>query len=166
MWDALHSVYEQRNEQRLDILYSQLFKYKKETVGDIATHVSKLQLIWQNLQNELKSENIQLPKSMLLNRILNTLPAEYLGFKNSWGSVPVNERTVASLTSLHKQRLESMNLPQESKSVAFVAKPSKTFAKNQADSVQKEKNKKIKCHYCGRPFPIKMNCYKFKNEGS
>ncbi|GBN72920.1 hypothetical protein AVEN_254920-1 [Araneus ventricosus] len=29
MWVALHSVYEQRNEQRLDILYSQLFKYNQ-----------------------------------------------------------------------------------------------------------------------------------------
>ncbi|GBM75502.1 hypothetical protein AVEN_42994-1 [Araneus ventricosus] len=56
--------------------------------------------------------------------------------------------------------------PHESKSVAFVAKSTKNFAKNQADSVQKEKNKKIKCHYCGRPGLIKRNCYKFKNESS
>ncbi|GBM56269.1 hypothetical protein AVEN_151947-1 [Araneus ventricosus] len=66
MWDALHSGYEQRNEQqRLDLLYSQLFNYKKETVDDITTHVSKLQRIWKDLQDELKSENVQLPKSML-----------------------------------------------------------------------------------------------------
>ncbi|GBN41566.1 hypothetical protein AVEN_172921-1 [Araneus ventricosus] len=81
MWDAFHSVYEQRNEQRLDFLYSQQFNYKKETVDDIATYVSKLQRIWQHLQDELKSENVQLPKSMLLNRILNTLPTEYLEFQ-------------------------------------------------------------------------------------
>ncbi|GBL89661.1 hypothetical protein AVEN_104618-1 [Araneus ventricosus] len=42
MWDALHTVYEQRNEQRLAFLYSQLFNYKKETVYDIATPVSEL----------------------------------------------------------------------------------------------------------------------------
>ncbi|GBM61165.1 hypothetical protein AVEN_102471-1 [Araneus ventricosus] len=90
--------------------------------------------------------------------ILNTLPAEYLEFKNAWESVPVNEITVASLTErlcLHEQRMGSMKLPHESKSVAFVTKPSKNFAKNQADSVQKEKYKKIKCHYCGHPGHMK-----------
>ncbi|GBM81730.1 hypothetical protein AVEN_113950-1 [Araneus ventricosus] len=131
--------------------------------------VSKLKRIWQDLQDELKSENVQLPKSMLLNRILNTSPTEYLEFKNAWESVPVNERTVASLTEslrLHEQRLESMKLPHESRSVAFVTKPSTNFTKNQADSAQKEKNRKIKCYYCGRPGHMKRNCYKFKNEGS
>ncbi|GBL89709.1 hypothetical protein AVEN_104655-1 [Araneus ventricosus] len=76
--DALHTVYEQRNKQRLDLLYSQLFNYKQETVDDIDTRVSKLHRIWQDLQDEFKSENAKLPKSMLLNRILNALPAEYL----------------------------------------------------------------------------------------
>ncbi|GBN07654.1 hypothetical protein AVEN_107926-1 [Araneus ventricosus] len=101
---------------------------------------------------------------MLLNRILNTLPAEYLEFKNAWESAPVNERTVASLTErlrLHEQRLESMKFPHESRSVAFVAKPCKKFAKNQADSAQKEKNRNIKCHYSGRTGHMKSNCYNF-----
>ncbi|GBO02218.1 hypothetical protein AVEN_16171-1 [Araneus ventricosus] len=135
-------------------------------------HVSKLQRIWQDLQDELKREKVQLPKSMLLNSILNTSPAEYLEFKNAWESVPVNERTVASLTErehLQKQRLESMKLHPESKSMAFVTKSSKNFTKNQADSAKKEKkkkNRKIKCHYCGRPGHMKRNCYKFTNEGS
>ncbi|GBN38377.1 hypothetical protein AVEN_138345-1 [Araneus ventricosus] len=151
----------------LQIDGAKTFQLKKETVDDIATHVFKLQRIWQDLQDELKSENVQLPKSMLLNRILNTLSAEYLEFKNALESVSVNERTVASLTErlrLHENRLESMKLPHESKSVAFVAKPSENFAKNQANSVQKEKNNKIKFQYCGHPGHMKRNCYKFKNE--
>ncbi|GBN37521.1 hypothetical protein AVEN_14697-1 [Araneus ventricosus] len=43
-----------------------------------------------------------------------------------WVKNPINERTVASLTErlrLHEQRLESLKLPHESRSVAFVTKP-------------------------------------------
>ncbi|GJQ65386.1 hypothetical protein Trydic_g7496 [Trypoxylus dichotomus] len=45
MWDMLHSIYEQRSERRLDLLYCQLFSYEKDPNDDIATHVSKLQRI-------------------------------------------------------------------------------------------------------------------------
>lgn len=43
---SLHSVYEQKNERRLDLLYSQLFNYAKDSMDNIAIHVSKLQRIW------------------------------------------------------------------------------------------------------------------------
>ncbi|GLV61310.1 hypothetical protein CBL_21132 [Carabus blaptoides fortunei] len=43
MWDRLHSVYEQKNERRLDLLYTQLFSYHKDVNDDIVTHVSKVQ---------------------------------------------------------------------------------------------------------------------------
>ncbi|KAJ8968935.1 hypothetical protein NQ314_002027 [Rhamnusium bicolor] len=82
MWDVLHSVYEQKNERRLDLLYSQLFSYHKDPINPIVTHVSKLQSIWHVL-HELKIEHGQLPQSILLIRILNTLPDEYFDFKNA-----------------------------------------------------------------------------------
>ncbi|KAI8426007.1 hypothetical protein MSG28_004983 [Choristoneura fumiferana] len=56
MWDILHSVYEQKNDRRLDLLYCQLFTYTKDEADDIATHVSKLQALWQQLNDELKEE--------------------------------------------------------------------------------------------------------------
>ena len=80
MWDVLHSIYEQKNERRLDMLYSQLFSYTKDPADSIAVHISKLQKVWQDLQEELKVDKVQLPTSMLLNRVLNTLPMEYLEF--------------------------------------------------------------------------------------
>ncbi|GLV54000.1 hypothetical protein CBL_21011, partial [Carabus blaptoides fortunei] len=115
-----------KNERRLDLLYTQLFSYHKDVNDDIATHVSKLQKIWQDLQEELKPENVGLPKSMLLNRILNTLPNEYLEFKNAWESVPASERNIMSLTErlrLHEQRLKEIkDFKLEETTVAFIAK--------------------------------------------
>ncbi|GLV33362.1 hypothetical protein CBL_20110, partial [Carabus blaptoides fortunei] len=126
MWDRLYSVYEQKNERRLDLLYTQLFSYHKDVNDDIATHVSKLQKIWQDLQEELKSETVGLPKSMLLNRILNTLPNEYLELKNAWESLPASERNIMSLTErlrLHEQRLKEIkDFKLEETTVAFIAK--------------------------------------------
>lgn len=170
MWDALHSVYEQKNERRLDLLYSQLFNYKKDSMDDIATHVSKLQRIWQDLQEELKAEKVQLPKSMLLNRILNTLPNEYLEFKNAWESVPNSERTLSSLTErlrLHEQRLEELKPAVENRNVAFVVKPSNSHNKRPDKSVvnnhKDANNRKFKCYACGHPGHLKRNCPTLKN---
>ncbi|KAJ8912603.1 hypothetical protein NQ315_000472 [Exocentrus adspersus] len=71
-WDTLHSVYEQRNDRRLDLLYCELFTYKKDSKDTIAMHVSKLQHIFLKLNEELKHESQELPTSPLLNRVLNT----------------------------------------------------------------------------------------------
>lgn len=112
MWDILHSIYQQKSERRLDLLYLQLFNYKKLETDDIATHVSKLNKIWTDLNEELKAENVKLPTSLLLNRILNTLPEEFLEFKNAWESVPQKDRTATLLTErlrLHEQRLAELS---------------------------------------------------------
>lgn len=94
MWDTLLSVYEQKNERRLDLLYGKLFNYVKDPLDNVAVHVSKLQNIWTDLGVALKDENVVLPQSMLLNRVLNTLPADFLEFKNAWESTVAADRTL------------------------------------------------------------------------
>ncbi len=42
IWDKLLSIYEQKSGQRLDLLISQLFNYRKESSDSIAQHVAKL----------------------------------------------------------------------------------------------------------------------------
>ncbi|GJQ79274.1 hypothetical protein Trydic_g5517 [Trypoxylus dichotomus] len=91
IWDMLHSIYGQKSGRWLDLLYCQLFRYEKDPNDDIATRVSKLQRIWQDLHEELKDEKVNLPQSMLVNRILNTLPNGHLKFKNAWESVLTSE---------------------------------------------------------------------------
>ncbi|GLV33196.1 hypothetical protein CBL_20076, partial [Carabus blaptoides fortunei] len=80
----------------------------------------------KDFQEELKPQNVGVPKSMLLNRILNTLPNEYLEFKNAWESVPTSERNIMSLTErlrLHEQRLKEIKgFKLEETTVAFIAK--------------------------------------------
>lgn len=153
MWDTLHAVYEQKNERRLDLLYCELFTYKKLPEDSIATHVSKLQRLYTQLNLELKNEGSTLPQSLLLNRILNTLPVNYLEFKNAWESVPASDRNVTTLMErlrLHEQRLNESKPESE---VALVAKTEKRIY-----------NKGPVCNYCKRKGHIKKHCFKFKNK--
>ncbi|XP_023312381.1 uncharacterized protein LOC111692560 [Anoplophora glabripennis] len=147
MWDTLHSVYEQRNERRLDLLYTELFTYKKDSKDTIATHVSKLQHIFLQLNEELKHESHELPMSLLLNRVLNTLPNEYLEVKNAWESVPIKERSIAVLTErlrLHGNHGQGCEMSKID-NVALIGK-----------------DKRIKCNFCKKLGHIKKNCFKLK----
>ena len=147
MWDILHSVYEQKNERRLDLLYCQLFTYNKDNLDDIATHVSKLQTIWQQLNEELKDEG-KLPESLLMNRILNTLPNDYLEFKNAWESVPKCDRSIVVLMErlrLHEQRLKEF-------------KQCTSFS----ETTLLSNKHKLKCSHCGKLGHLKKKCFALK----
>ena len=99
MWEKLISVYEQSSGHRLDMLYKQFFNIKKDPTDDTAKHISKLESLWNEMQNELlKPENLKLPESMLMCQIISTLLDDYFDFKSLWESVPKEERSVNNLT--------------------------------------------------------------------
>ena len=61
MWQKLTALYEQQSEQRLEHLYLQLLEYRKNASDSIATHISKL----QKLRLELNEESLQVDKCTL-----------------------------------------------------------------------------------------------------
>ncbi|XP_073970408.1 uncharacterized protein [Rhodnius prolixus] len=80
MWDKLHSIYEQRTEQRQDRLFNEFFGIReKDTSDNIAGHIARLEKLWEELKDETwKEDKVKLPDSLFLNRVLNTLPGQYL----------------------------------------------------------------------------------------
>ena len=61
-------------------------------------HVSKLQKLWLNLNEEsFKIDHIRLLDTLLMIRILSTTPSEYLDFRTTWKSLPLDQCTVAYL---------------------------------------------------------------------
>ena len=62
MWDKLCLSYEQKSEQRLEHLYLELLEYHKVSSNSIATHVSKMQKLWQELNEEsFRIDGVRLP---------------------------------------------------------------------------------------------------------
>lgn len=139
MWEKLVCIYEQKNERRLELLYVKFCTYSKNPSDSVATHASKLQTLFRDLNEELKEENCVLPQSLLLNRILYTLPEEYAVIQSSWEGVPKKERNVTYLVErlrLQEQRLQESHQPQAYASFK-ISKQSKPCKSNNEKKVTK-----------------------------
>lgn len=73
MWHKLNSVYEQTNVAAKHLLQEQFYAFKKDPAHDIATHISTL----EGLVQKLKTTGVEIAESMLITKILMTLPLEY-----------------------------------------------------------------------------------------
>lgn len=99
----LKLLYEQKLNQRLDLLYCQLFNYEKSKTDSVIIHVTKLQTLWQDIKDELAvlEPSAKMPDSMLISRILHTLTDdEYIRFNNTWDAMPASEQSINKLTEL------------------------------------------------------------------
>ncbi|UYV83386.1 hypothetical protein LAZ67_23000842 [Cordylochernes scorpioides] len=167
MWDKLLSVYEQSSGQRLDMLYNQFFNFKKDPTDDISKHISKLESLWNDKQNELtKQENLLLPESMLMCRIINTLPDEYFDFKSVWESVSKEERSVDNLTQrlrLREIRIQQRDECSTSSSTALMANAyeNKQNMKGKVtksnENLQKTRETR-ECYFCHRKGHLAKDC--------
>ncbi|UYV74792.1 hypothetical protein LAZ67_12001004 [Cordylochernes scorpioides] len=167
MWDKLLSVYEQSSGQRLDMLYNQFFNFKKDPTDDISKHISKLESLWNDMQNELtKQENFKLLESMLICRIINTLHDEYFDFKSVWESVSKEERSVDNLTQrlrLLEIRIQQRDECSTSSSTALMANAYEN-KQNMKGKVTKSNEKYQKtretreCYFCHRKRHLAKDC--------
>ncbi|GFT25669.1 uncharacterized protein NPIL_524931 [Nephila pilipes] len=76
-------------------LTAKFFSSKKEPEDDIASHIAKLQRNFSELNDELRHVA---ETTLLMSRIMSTLPSEYFEFKSVWELVPIEERSVNKLT--------------------------------------------------------------------
>ncbi len=170
MWEKLQATFEQRSEQRLEHLYMQLLEYKKDSVDSVATHVSKLQKLWLELNEESwRIDACKLPRTLLVMRILSTLPEEYFEFRTTWESVPRDQRTIEYL--LERLTMVEMRVSKrlvDNTSAALIAKGQASYSKPRAEKQKFSGNKsgdkpakdysKIKCYACGQMGHTKYRC--------
>jgi len=70
----------------------------KDTSDSVATHVSKLQKLWLELNKESwRIDACRLPQTLLITRILSTLPEDYFEFRTTWESVAREQRSIEYL---------------------------------------------------------------------
>lgn len=79
MWKKLTSIYEQESNTSVHFLQQRFYGYVKDPSDSVSVHIAKLEEIAQQL-NDLK-EGIS--ESMLMTKILMTLPSNYNHFHSA-----------------------------------------------------------------------------------
>ena len=170
MWDKHHEIYENKSGTSVHMLQQKWFAYTKEAGNDIATHISKV----EDLGYKLKSLGEQISDTMLITKILMTLPPKFNHFVSAWESTSENLRTVENLTSrlvMEEKRVCS----QESNESDSIALLSKNFQKNASFKGRKfkksgeennfNKNKKSEeCWFCNKKGHRKKECWAWKKQ--
>lgn len=79
MWSKLHSVFEQKSKTGIHLLQQKFFTFEKNPADDIASFISKVEEIVQQLAD--LGERIS--DSMIVTRILMALPSCYNHFHSA-----------------------------------------------------------------------------------
>lgn len=121
----------------------------------IATHISKI----EDLVRKLKDLGEILSPSMVITKILMTLPPSYGHFNSAWESTAANDQTMENLTSrlmIEEARINKHNNESSTESGAFVAR----------NALQKNLNQKRqgKCHRCNKFGHWRRECPENKKE--
>ena len=142
------------------MVQTQFFQYVKEPSDDIATHISKV----EGIAECLKQLGEPVPDSMVMTKILNTLPSEFNHFTSALESTPKAERIRENLTArlvTEEIRIKSVN---ESSTVTLSAKAKQGNMKakfHKSHRQQKSKSYMI-CFNCREIGYISRNCTKPK----
>lgn len=118
MWDKLFAIYENKTDVSVHVLQQKWFSFQKDPKDDIATHISKL----SDLCYTLRSLKEEISDSMMITKILMTLPSSYNHFRSAWDSAAVDQKTVENLTSRLIMEETRMLSQENTENSAFVAK--------------------------------------------
>lgn len=141
MWKKLHKVYENKNETSKHMVQKQWFALGKDSKDDMATHIAKI----RDLAHRLIALGDQIPDSMIVTKVLMTLPTQYQHFVTAWKSASEDQRTLTNLTSRLTMEETRVNLQQENSVLA-----ARRNCKPKRDSKDSNEKRIGKCFKCGK----------------
>lgn len=118
MWVKLKAVYEQTSKASIHLLLQRFYSFEKDSEDDVATHISKL----QNIVRQLRDIGEEVSESMIITKVLMTLPESFKHFFCAWESTAKEQQTLENLTSRLVMEEARMSTHSTSTSVALVAK--------------------------------------------
>ena len=161
MWVKLNAVHDMKSEENLSLVQKQFFEYKWDSGDSVAHNVSKL----ENLVTKIKALGGEIPESMLMSRVLSTLPKQFNHFHSAWDSVDESKKKIENLITrlmseearLKKQeepRESSVGLLSDKEHKKFVSK-NKTFRKT---DLSKSYKGDFSCYTCGKKGHKRKDC--------
>lgn len=160
MWNKLISVYEQKSETHVYMLQQRFFSAVMDPSDNIVGHISKL----EDIAQQLKDQNEEISNTMIISKVLMTLPPCYSHFHSAWESTASENRTIDNLTA--RLMIEESRLLQSSssslapvESSAMAAKSNNRFRFSQKSHTVKATQKPTgNCFLCNKPGHFKRDC--------
>lgn len=138
MWDKLESVFEQKSKTSAHLLYQRFYSFQREPQDNVAMHVSKL----EKIVKQLKDMGETVSDSMVITKILMTLPKQFDHFFSAWESTDSDQQTLTNLITrlmMEESRMDTSNSVECSE--AFYVKKKATYQKNNFKKNAKEQSK-------------------------
>ena len=148
----LNTVYNSRSDENLSIVQKQFLDFKWIESESVAHNLPKL----EQLCAKLKALDSEVKKSMVITRVLSSLPNKFRHFHSAWDSVADDKKKLEILTS--KLMAEELRIPESEE-----LKQSTALCANydvKSDANRKKFNKKIVCFNCGKPNHYKKDCFR------
>ncbi|CAL1672269.1 unnamed protein product [Lasius platythorax] len=133
----------------------------------MADHVAKI----EELAKQLSDLGQKQDETVIITKVLTSLPAKYRHVISAWDLLPTNEQTMVNLLPrlLKEEELNKgttdLKLSDDEDSAALYSKSNKKTQGNHKKSTSSQADKqkfKGTCHYCKNPGHMKRDCYKFK----
>lgn len=170
MWTTLKSTYEQASKSNILFLQQKYYKFEKEPEDDIGSFLSKLMEVVQQLKDQ--KENIS--DSMVMTKILMSLPAEYNHFHSAWESASSDNQTMANLRArLMAEELRLKSQGRIENVEALMAKQNfkkknnfkmnNSLSGNNTKGANQTEKSKGNCFKCGKSDHWKRDCPQRKN---
>ncbi|XP_036141712.1 uncharacterized protein LOC105828720 [Monomorium pharaonis] len=124
-------------EESLSLIQKEFFDFRWDPAGNVAQHTSKL----EGMVNKIKTLEGEIPASMLITRILSTLPQKFSHFHSAWDSTDDAKRTIENLTA--RLMMKEMRLK-------VIQKAKRQYKERGATRVVNHKTKNCRGYYnCG-----------------
>ncbi|KAI5632254.1 gag-polypeptide of LTR copia-type domain-containing protein [Phthorimaea operculella] len=143
MYQKLCKTFEKSTDQQKCNLLQDFYKYNYNEKNDMTFHITHI----QNLAHQINLLGEKINESMIISKILSTIPQKYNYFATAWESCPLHERTLDNLTTRLICEEQRKQEDPDTAPIAFKA----------------ELNRKLFCSFCKKNNHAEKDCF-FKNK--